>query len=910
LAKSQTPVILPSLPKWAFYNLMHPPSTHWAVSRALTIIWLCAAVFFLLPESSSAATKKRRGKAPRIYAAKSVIVPASKSLPAGLVALWRGETNGQDSIGTSHGILMNGASFAPGISGQGFLLDGNNDFIRIPDSPALHLSNELTVELWFKRADSSSYGVLIDKRNFSSCNYGVTMAPDWGFQLYYDAGAGFRILFSQVPSADVFHHMAGTYRQVDDNHVELKTYIDGQLVVTGTFSGNLNNSFNSDPLAIGADRDGLGGTFFRGVIDEVALYSRALSASEIESNYTAIVTNLPPPPPPPPPGTNQGTLIALWHADGDAQDAVGGNHGTLMGGAGFTSGVSGQGFLLDGVNDFVRIPDSASLHISNEVTVEMWFKREDASSYGTLIDKRNWTSCNYGVIMSADWGFQLYYNDPAINDGNMFEISFSGVPSAGVFHHLAGTLRQVDSAHVEMRSYIDGQLARTDTLRGNLANTFNSDALAIGSARDGSDGFFRGVIDEVALYSRALTPAEIVEHAGGVESAPQILSQPASLAVETGSPATFTVTAIGSAPLRYQWRFNNDDLPGETNGLLTIPAVQSESLGDYLVVVANTVGSVTSVIASLTIAQSGTPPSFSSQPSLFHSAAAGESVSFNVTMSGTPPFGFQWLFNGVAIPGAVSSSLVLSNVQSENAGTYRVTVSNSYGFITSAGSTLNVTGDGGGTVSFANSSSNRVYDVDGTTPIPAGAGYVALMYAGDDTNSLAAVGGTAGFLATGRFFGGTRTIAAISPGNVAYVQVRVWDSAISSSYEEAVALGGKHGASSVFPVTLGGGIIPPALLTAMHSFSLEAGTGVAPRRKLPTATSAPSRIANVTRSQQGTSLLITGPVGVTYIIEASSDFLSWTPIGQVLNNSGAVNFVDDENSPGAQRFYRARVIAK
>ena len=225
--------------------------------------------------------------------------------------------------------------------------------------------------------------------------------------------------------------------------------------------------------------------------------------------------------PPLPPTTNApGSLVSFWRGESNALDSVGSNHGTLLGGVNFTQGAVGQGFLLDGLNDYIRVPDNASLHLANELTIEMWFKRQDASSYGALIDKRNGTTCNYGVIMSGDWGFQTYYNDPAVNQGNMFEISFSSVPVAGVFHHLASTFRQVDASYVEMKTYMDGALVRTDTRSGNLANTFNGDVLAIGTARDGADGYFRGVIDEVAIYNYALSPSQISSNFSAVTLPP------------------------------------------------------------------------------------------------------------------------------------------------------------------------------------------------------------------------------------------------------------------------------------------------------------------------------------------------------------------------------------------------------
>jgi hypothetical protein len=836
--------------------------------------------------------------------------PAPPATPA-VVSQWRGENNAQDAVGSNHGTLMGGAGFAPGVSGQGFLLDGVNDYIRVPDSASLHLSNELTLEMWFKREDAGSYGALIDKRNWSKCNFGVIMSDVWGLQLYYNTGSGFQISFSAIPAPGVFHHFAGTFRQVNSGQVELKTYINGQLARTDTLPGNLANTFNGDALSIGVDRDGAGGSFFRGIVDEVTIYNYALTASQVYSNYVSIT------PPVIPPTTNTsttnstGSLIALWHGDGNAQDSVGSNHGTLIGGAAFSSGVAGQGFLLDGVNDYIRVPDSATLHLAGEFTVEMWFKREDSSSYGALIDKRNWNNCNFGLLMSPDWGLQLYYNDPSVSVGNTFEISFSSIPPAGVFHHLAGTFRQFDSNHVEVKTYVDGQLVRSDTLPGNLNTTFNNNALAIGCDRDGAGGsFFRGIIDEVALYNYALSPSQISSNFNGLAiSAPQIIAQPTNQTVVQGDAANFIVGAIGAAPLQYQWHFAGNLLGGETNSSLNLASAQPTNTGAYYVVVANNAGSITSAVATLTISQSGLAPSFVSEPLVYYSGAAGTTITLNANASGTPVLLYQWTFNGVAIPGATGSSLVLSNIQSENVGTYRLIVSNDFGSIVSSGSGLNVSVPGGGTLNFQNSSTGLVYYPNGTETVPTGAGFVAALYAGTNSDGLLPVGGTAVFVVPGRFLGGTRSVPLIAPGQQAQIQVRVWNSTVAATYEEAVALGGQHGASSVFSVTLGGGIMPPPSLSTMPSFSLTAGTGVAARRKILSANPASVMLSSFNRSGGAYSFILTGTPGATLAIEVSTDLVNWTVADYVINSSGAQTYLDQMAGPSGQRFYRARVIA-
>src|SRR5215831_6160297 len=77
------------------------------------------------------------------------VTPANQSPgcvppPPGLVAWWKGDGTADDVLGRNNGTLMNGASFAEGMVGQGFSLDGIDDFVLVPNSPSLSLTNELS----------------------------------------------------------------------------------------------------------------------------------------------------------------------------------------------------------------------------------------------------------------------------------------------------------------------------------------------------------------------------------------------------------------------------------------------------------------------------------------------------------------------------------------------------------------------------------------------------------------------------------------------------------------------------------------------------------------------------------------------------------------------------------------------
>jgi hypothetical protein len=93
----------------------------------------------------------------------------------------------------------------------------------------------------------------------------------------------------------------------------------------------------------------------------------------------------------------------------------------------------------------------------------------------------------------------------------------------------------------------------------------------------------------------------VAGYVGGGGVAPQITTQPLSRVADMGAAVSFVIVASGDAPLSYQWRLNGSAIPDATTNPYTIPAAQSTNAGDYSVVVANSSGSTTSRVVSLTV---------------------------------------------------------------------------------------------------------------------------------------------------------------------------------------------------------------------------------------------------------------------------------------------------------------------
>ncbi len=183
-------------------------------------------------------------------------------------------------------------------------------------------------------------------------------------------------------------------------------------------------------------------------------------------------------------------------------------------------------------------------------------------------------------------------------------------------------------------------------------------------------------------------------HGKGKVVAPLISAQPVSQSVLSGQTATFSVTANGTAPLSYQWTRNGTAMSSATSSSYTTPAeTTSDNGAQFIVVVSNSVGNVTSSVVTLTVTAASVAPSITAQPSN-QTTFVGQTATFSVGANGTSPLSYQWQKNGIAVSGATLSSYTTpAEIASDNGAQFTIVVSNSAGNIISNAATLTVNPD-------------------------------------------------------------------------------------------------------------------------------------------------------------------------------------------------------------------------
>ena len=207
----------------------------------------------------------------------------------------------------------------------------------------------------------------------------------------------------------------------------------------------------------------------------------------------------------------------------------------------------------------------------------------------------------------------------------------------------------------------------------------------------------------------------------GPVSAPQIAVQPASQTVLDRDTVKLSVVVSGDTPLvyplAYQWLKNGANILLATNATLLFSPIQMNDAGDYLVIVSDSSGSVTSQVATITV--NGLAPTFLSSGQNI-TARVGTPADLSFAYDGTLPISLQWRHDGVDISGATNSTLHFASAQLKDTGGYTLVLSNLAGVAESDTSYLTVVQSGADVVFYSLAKEAAYTQESSATPVVAG----------------------------------------------------------------------------------------------------------------------------------------------------------------------------------------------
>jgi hypothetical protein len=419
------------------------------------------------------------------------------SPPSGMVGWWSGDGHPFDLVGSNNGTLQGAATYADGKVEKAFSFDGLTNFVSVPYTPSLDFTDgDFSIDAWVYPTTVDTYGEGIAGRLPSDNSSG------WGFAIQGSTygTAGKLNIFGK---GDWIGQSNGTVATNIWTHVAI-TRSGNSLTyyINGSPSGSYTNAYstgsfnNSLSLVIGDIYPSWAETVWRfsGLIDEVEIFNRALSAEEIAAIYNAGSASKCKPCFTPP-----SNLISWWKGENNANDSADSNHGTLMNGTTFDTGMVGQAFKFDGVDDYVQIVAPAGLPVGNAPrSMDLWFRtpRNPTSQTENALVQYGSPSNGqmFGLITSGNCPGKLYFY------GHSADLCGTTTILPDTWYHAVVTY---DGTTLSL--YLNGNLESQAPMT--LNTVIDANGLTIGYRVGGA--LWQGLIDEVEVFNRALSAEEI-----------------------------------------------------------------------------------------------------------------------------------------------------------------------------------------------------------------------------------------------------------------------------------------------------------------------------------------------------------------------------------------------------------------
>ena len=405
--------------------------------------------------------------------------------------------SGNNNHGTLNGGVTTGVAGKAGLQAMSF--DGNDDVVDIPYSYCSDFgSSSFSIAGWIK---VNSDGRIVDNRNESSGFVGTYFNISGGnLEFGIDDGSTSEIVVEG--SIDVndgeWHHVVAMR---DNSSNGLRLFVDGEedsnTTYTDTSGGSIDtygSISHSQNTQIGAEyvvSDGTYAGHIKSVINNVRIYNRGLSSSEIKKLYRGGSGDFARPP------TDSDGGVAYYPLDGNADDQWSTNNGTVNGATFTDNSVRGKAVNFDsGNNEYINLPFSSP---SDSFTISTWVNPDSLSNYNRIISAENGA---VELYTESDGDIKFRWSNGSSTYYGLGEGDYSN--GTGSWSHIC---MAYDYSSSETRAYINSSLVRTVSSSGSMTS---SSAIEFGRSYNSSN-YYDGQMDDVRIYSQALTPQQIFQ---------------------------------------------------------------------------------------------------------------------------------------------------------------------------------------------------------------------------------------------------------------------------------------------------------------------------------------------------------------------------------------------------------------
>jgi hypothetical protein len=263
----------------------------------LTTQTLLAGSFANVPSGGRLVTQDGNGNFRVVYNVVNDSVASSKvvlsdfnasectAAPSNLVGWWPGDENANDIQSGDNGTLQGSVTFATGMVGPAFSLNGTNAFVQVPNNSAFDPTSAGSQDAWvyFNRLPSNAeHTMQIIGVGSTGRDFDLQADTDNKFRFYIAGGncCGLFATSTTTIKTGVWYHVAGTW-----DSTGIRIYVNGVLEGTNSTAG-VTRVPSGEPLDIG-NQPFFGPRLFNGLIDEVEVFNRSLTASEVQSIYFA-----------------------------------------------------------------------------------------------------------------------------------------------------------------------------------------------------------------------------------------------------------------------------------------------------------------------------------------------------------------------------------------------------------------------------------------------------------------------------------------------------------------------------------------------------------------------------------------------------------------------------------------------